>query len=159
MRFGACMRFARFAARFGMPTQTRTLSPSLSSRAAIVTMSSLEVTVGSVIVTRSRSPRARHGPASAGAASPSPGPAFSLTSPPPPPPHPVAPLLHPFHRGLVLLRDVIPGHVERVVPVVVALGVRRVRAPRFPDDRANDEVGDQGAVRVRADDLLEIGRA
>src|SRR5512136_344882 len=55
LRLGAWSFLAKFAARFGMPTPTRTDSRSLSSRAATITINSLGVT--SVILhTSSQSP-------------------------------------------------------------------------------------------------------
>src|SRR5262245_16972427 len=50
-----------------------------------------------------------------------------------------------------LFRDCFPAHVEVVVPVVVALRIRRMRAPRLDHDGADDCGGNQGAIGVGAD--------
>src|SRR3989304_5739375 len=115
IRFGARVRFARFAARFGIPTPTRHDSPSFSSRAATVTMSSLGVMS---IVTTSHGSEV-HGHAHCGLRTEAGllllGDVLHVL-------RTIVDAVHPFlrvrHRRLVLLRDLVPLHVELVGPVV-----------------------------------------
>src|SRR3990170_5414495 len=114
IRFGARVRFARFAARFGIPTPTRHDSPSFSSRAATVTMSSLGVMS---IVTTSHGPEV-HGHAHRGFRTQARllglGDLLHVL-------RAIVDTVHPLvevrHRRLVLFRDLVPLHVELVVPV------------------------------------------
>src|SRR5262249_42706255 len=49
-------------------------------------------------------------------------------------------------------RDRLPVDVELVVPVVIALGIRRMRAPGLDDDGVDDHARDHCSIRIGSND-------
>src|SRR3990172_3953315 len=150
--FGAWSRRARFTARLGRPTPTKTTSPSAISRAAVNAMSSERVgSAGEAIVHRGR----REGLGSEAFAD-RPSQLLDVLLPPLDPVNPLVEVgLHPFLRP----PDVFPRHVELVVAIVVALNEARVSPVGLLDHRVHDDPRDHrpvgiGADRVLMDDLL-----
>src|SRR5215469_18045623 len=152
-RFGACVARARLQARFGSPIPTNTTSRSRSSFAARTAMSSefvyvsaSEAVVDSFAKTRFRSQalaQSRHLVHVRSAIGDA-----------------VDEFLEPRLQSRIVARHFIPRDVEVVVAIIVALRVRRMRAPRFADDGVDDEAWDERPVRIGAhdrwfDDLLD----
>src|SRR5215469_15624609 len=144
-RFGACVARARLHARFGSPIPTKTTSPSRSSFAARTAMSSefVYVSASEAVVDSFAKAWFRFQ-------------AFAQTW------HlvhvggaignAVDELIEPRLQSRVVARHFIPRDVEVVVAIVVALRVRRMRAPRFADDGVDDEAWDERPVRIGAHD-------
>ncbi len=63
------------------------------------------------------------------------------------------PFVQPRVQACRVAADGIPVAVERVVAVVVALGERRMRPVRLDADGGDRHAGEQGAIRVGADDV------
>src|SRR5207247_649144 len=145
-RLGACVARARLHARFGSPMPTKTTSPSRSSRAATAAIISsgvyaeLETVVDSVgqslfrLKSYGQLRLFRHVACAVGDA--------------------VHELVEVVRELVGVARDALPGDVEIVVAVVVALRVGWVRPPRLYHHRAHDDTRNHGAVGIGADDLL-----
>src|SRR6266550_5734162 len=143
-RFGAWVRRARLEARFGRPMPTNTTSPSASSRAA--TDAIISSGVYSVAVIDSRA-------ALLPCLEPLQQSRLLL--------HVLGPGLHAIDelveimRQLALVpRDRFPAHVEVVVPIVIALRVRWMRAPRLDDYGTHDRRRNERAIGIRANHSL-----
>src|SRR5687767_10103698 len=133
---------------------TKTTSPSRSSRAAAVTISSLgvmSITRRSIaVVDGARRPRRG---AQAGQPLPHPGRVLGAAG------DAIDPLVQPARQRPLVLGDLAPAEVEVVVPVVVALGEGGVAPPRLVHYGVDHEAGQQGAIGIGAhhalvDDLL-----
>src|SRR5690349_5794496 len=144
-RFGAWVARARLHARLGSPIPTNTTSPSRSSRAATTVIISSGVYAGPalepVVHSAGRSlfrlePRRQ---------------ARLLRQIPGAIRHAVHELVQIVAELDRITRDRFPRDIKIVVAVVVALRVRRVRAPRLDHHRADDHAGNHGAVGVGAD--------
>src|SRR5579859_4313131 len=152
-RSGACVARARLQARFGSPMPTKTTSPSWSSFAARTAMSSEFVYAGAseAVVDSFAEARFRLEPFAQPGHLVHVGGAIGDA---------VDELVEPRPEPRIIARHLIPGDVEIVVAIVVALRVRRVRAPRLAHDSIDDEAGDERPVRVgahdrRLDDLFD----
>src|SRR5882672_9197740 len=138
-RLGACVRRARLQARFGRPIPTNTTSPSASSRAATVAIISSGVKSEAVV---------HSGAVLLGRLEPLLEPRLLL--------HVLRATLHAVHELVevvrelgTIARDRLPPDIEIVVAVVVALRVRRMRAPWLDHHGAHDGRRNQRPIGIR----------
>src|SRR6266568_477111 len=143
VRFGACVASARLHARLGSPMPTKTTSWSRSSAAATHTIRSAfsAPAFGRVgcLFSASGSIAIVHAGAQSllgGESIREPGNLRQIFTPIADAEDEVVEVLIEPRR---VRRDVFPGDIELVVAVVVALRVRRMRAPRLEHDGVDDE--------------------